>query len=146
MNDLGFPGLVQTPQFQHRAVTSRDVDRVLADPRVLTQLPSGRHQDREVTVELIARYTVAWEHDGLDYWVTKTMDGTFAGIGGCSRKPGPAWNLHYRFRPEFHGREIARALAAEALRAADAVGPLPVVALMLDHNGASEAVAKKIGL
>ena len=145
-----YPRQASTSQLQLRAVTRVDAERLhtlLADPRVWAHLPRGRHHTRQQTEDLVSRYVTAWEQDHLGYWVAETLDGAFAGIGGCSRKSGPAWNLYYRFRPEFQGRGLATELALQALQAAKYVNPgLPLVALLLEHNRASEAVAKKIGL
>ncbi len=49
--------------------------------------------------------------------------------------------------PEFHGRGFATELALAGVQAAAAVDSnLPVVALLLEHHRASEAVARKLGL
>lgn len=150
MKNVDYPSQAMSPRLHLRAMTSADLDRVhalLADARVWTHLPSGVHRDRKQTEDMLARYLAAWEQHGLGYWMAEMADGTFVGIGGCTRKPGPAWNLYYRFVPEFHGQGFATELALTAIEAAKTVDKdLPVVALLLEHNRASEAVAKKIGL
>lgn len=144
------PRHVSTARLDLRAVTSGDVDVVHtlnADPRVWTHLPSGVHTSRDQTAAQVARLITAWERDRLGYWTARTHDATFVGIGGCTVKDDVAWNLYYRFMPHAQGKGLASELAAAALSAAQSVRPeLPVVALLLEHNGASKAVAERVGL
>jgi RimJ/RimL family protein N-acetyltransferase len=143
---------LRTARLDLRAITPGDADLVYslnADPRVWTHLPSGVHTSREETAAQVARQITAWERDGLGYWAARTQDATlaFAGIGGCTVKADVAWNLYYRFTPEAQGKGFASELARAALSAARSVRPeLPVVALLLEHNAASRAVAEKAGL
>jgi RimJ/RimL family protein N-acetyltransferase len=60
---------------------------------------------------------------------------------------GVAWNLYYRLTPEAQGRGYATELAMSSCAAAARLRPdLPVVALLLEHNQASGAVARRCGL
>lgn len=119
-----------------------------SDPRVWTHYPSLRPTSLEQTQELLARWRAAWERDGLGTWVVRDRAaGDFLGYGGCSLREGIFWNLGYRLRPEAQGHgfatEVARA-AIERVRARPAAEP--VVAYLVEHNSASAAVARRVGL
>lgn len=82
----------------------------------------------------------------LDAWVVRE-DGAVVGHGGCAVRGGTFWNLGYRFAPEAQGRGLATRVARAAVDAARERRPeLPVVAYLLEHNAASAAVARKVGL
>lgn len=118
-----------------------------SDPRVWTHFPSGVHSSREQTTGHIAVEAAGWERYGLGYWTARLRDGSFAGAGGCSLKRDRIWNLYYRFRPETQGQGLATEMVGAALTAAHAIRPeLPVLALLLEHNKASKALAEKSGL
>lgn len=69
------------------------------------------------------------------------------GYGGCSLRSDTFWNLSYRLAVEAQGAGLATELAREAVRRAHRVRPrAPVLALLLEHNPASAAVARKTGL
>ena len=69
------------------------------------------------------------------------------GYGGCSLYRNTFWNLSYRLAAESHGEGLATGLAIEAVRQAHQIHPdAPVLALLLEHNVASAAVAQKTGL
>lgn len=144
--------LAYTTRLELRAVSVADVDVLFglnSDPRVWTHLPSGVHTARGQTAEQVAWVAQAWDRDGLAYWTAwRRDDGAFVGIGGCRRTGGGvAWNLYYRFAPEAQGNGFATEVAEAALAAARSVNPeLPVVALILEGNPASRAVAEKVGL
>lgn len=139
-----------TSRLDLRAITAHDIDDLYAlnsDPRVWTHLPSGVHTSRAQTAAQVARQVAAWESDGLGYWTARLADGTLAGVGGSSVRDALAWNIYYRFVPAVQGRGLATELVQAARAAALAVRPdLPVVALLLEHNLASKAVAEKSGL
>lgn len=147
---LGAFRRAQTERLELRAVEAGDLDdlyALLSDPRVWTHLPTEVHTDRARTAAQVARYAAAWDLDGLGYWTAWLKDGSFAGIGGCSLRGGPVWNLYYRIRPELQGNGYATELARAASAAAETADPgLPIVASVLAHNAASAAVAQASGL
>ena len=74
------------------------------------------------------------------------------GRGGCM-VPDEAlggrgwWNLYYRFDQRVLGRGYAVEMGRAALDAAHDVAPdRPVLAFLLEHNGASRRTAEKLGL
>lgn len=138
-----------------RLVLSRpefvDLDALFAiesDPRLWTHYPSLRHVERAQTRALIERWRERWADVGFGPWVARLKDDlSVIGAGGCSLIEGRAWNLGYRLAADVHGRGYATELASEALCQARAVNPeLPVVASLLEHNIASERVARKLDL
>ena len=145
-----YPWRARTGRLDLRAIDMIDLDDVFemnSDPRVWTHFPSGVHTSREQTTAHIAVEAAGWERYGLGYWTARLRDGGFAGAGGCSLKKDRVWNLYYRFRPELQGQGLASELVAAAQEAARAVRPeLPVVALLLEHNKASKALAEKAGM
>lgn len=127
-----------------------DLDGLFAiesDPRVWTHYPSLRHREREQTLEMIERWRARWDEVGLGPWVARLKrDSRVIGSGGCSLVDGLVWNLGYRLAAEVHGRGYATELAAHALERARQIEPSrPVVASLLEHNLASERVARKLG-
>ncbi len=123
-----------------------DLHRIYSDARTWTHLPSGRFADLATTRAALARWIEDWEHEGLGAWVVRE-GGTVVGHGGCAVRGGAFWNLGYRFAPEAQGRGLATQVARAAVDASRERRPeLPVVAYLLEHNAASAAVARKVGL
>jgi RimJ/RimL family protein N-acetyltransferase len=145
-----YPWRVSTDRLDLAAIDMtdlRDLYELNSDPRVWTHFPSGVHTSREQTLAHIAVESAGWECAGLGYWTARLRDGRFAGVGGCSLKKDRVWNLYYRFRPELQGQGLATELVGAAYAAAHAVRPeVPVVAMLLEHNAASKALAEKSGL
>jgi RimJ/RimL family protein N-acetyltransferase len=141
---------IRTERLELNAITEHDIDEIYglnSDQRVWAHFPSGVHTSRERTAAQVAAQAAAWERDGLGYWTARLLEGTFAGVGGCSVKEQVAWNVYYRFRPEAQGQGLASELVREACAAAATVRPdLPITAFLLEHNLASKAVAEKAGL
>jgi len=141
---------ITTDRLELSAMTEGDIDLIYSlnsDRRVWAHFPSGVHTSRERTAALVAVQAAAWERDGLGYWTARLLDGTFAGVGGCSVRDQVAWNVYYRFKPEAQGQGLASELVREACAAAAKVRPdLPITAFLLEHNLASKAVAEKAGL
>lgn len=129
-----------------RADDLEDLHRLYSDARTWTHLPSGRFADLATTRSALERWIEDWERDGLGAWVVREQ-GTVVGHGGCAVRQHAFWNLGYRFAPEAQGRGLATEVSRAALTAARAARPeLPVVAYLLEHNAASAAVARKVGL
>ncbi|WP_238147509.1 GNAT family N-acetyltransferase [Rothia uropygioeca] len=123
----------------------QDLHRLYSDPRVWSHLPSGRFADIETTEEVLSGWISAWE-SGLGTWVARE-NGTTVGHGGCALRQNTFWNLGYRFAPEAQGRGFATELSLRAIERARKLRPdLPIVAYLLEHNEASAAVARKVGL
>jgi RimJ/RimL family protein N-acetyltransferase len=146
-----YPWRAATERLDLHAIGMDDLEDLYelnSDPRVWTHFPSGVHTSREQTTAHIAVEAAGWKRFGLGYWVARLKDGgAFAGTGGCALKKDRVWNIYYRFRPEMQGRGLATELVGAAYVAAQAARPeLPVVALLLEHNKASKAVAEKSGL
>lgn len=126
-----------------------DVQRFIGTPpRVLT--------NRMEAVEKIARYT-ALDRGGLGVWLIADRH-TGARFGAALLKPLPAsgageplspsgeteigWHLH----PDAWGRGIATEAAARVLRHGFDEGLVRVLAVTNPANGASQAVARRIGM
>ena len=121
---------------------------LLSDPRVWTHLPSGRHLAAEQTARSVQRWIQEWERDGISTWVVRAR-GTeqVLGYGGISDLGGAAWNLGYRFAVEAQGQGFATELSRHAIRRGRELTPArPHIAYLLEHNAASAAVARKVGL
>ncbi|MEL7978179.1 GNAT family N-acetyltransferase [Isoptericola sp. F-RaC21] len=128
-----------------------DVDELFAigsDPRVWTHYPSLRQTDPAQSAADVARRTACWEADGLGPWtVRRRGEPGIVGYGGCSVLHGAFWNLGYRFAVAAQGQGYATEMSRAAIRRAGEVRPdLPVIAYLLEHNLASAAVARKLGL
>lgn len=131
--------------------TAADVDEwfaIVTDPRLWRHFPSGRPTRRDETAATLQRTADEWRQVGLGTWtVRRRGQRRVIGYGGCSLRRNTFWNLSYRLAAESHGEGLATELAAEAVRQAHRVRPdTPVLALLLEHNRASAAVAQKIGL
>lgn len=134
-------------------VTEADLEEIHAlysDERVWRHLPSGRFADLARTQAWLEAKLAGWERHGLGSWTARDpVDGALLGSGGCDLRgeQAPFWNLGYRFAPEAQGRGLASELSRVALREARRVRPeVAVVAYLLEHNAASAAVARKVGL
>lgn len=119
-----------------------------ADPRVWTHFPSLRPTDPERSAAQIKRWSDGWDAEGLSTWVVKERRSEeIVGYAGCSSLDGLAWNLGYRFSPEVQGRGYATEASRAGVEHAHRVAPdRPVVAYLVEHNAASAAVARKVGL
>lgn len=131
--------------------TAADVDEwfaIATDPRLWRHFPNGRPTRREETVATLQRIADEWHRVGLGTWtVRRSGQEPVIGYGGCSLRRSTFWNLSYRLAPESHGEGFATELAVEAVRRAHQIRPdAPVLALLLEHNRASAAVAQKVGL
>ena len=89
-----------------------------------------------------------WAADSLGTWVIREpASRAVLGYGGCSTLRGEVWNVGYRLAVEVQGRGLATEVAERAVVRAREVRPdLPIVAYLLEHNRASAAVARKLGL
>lgn len=118
-----------------------------ADPAVWTHLPSGRHEQVDVTLAQLARVLAGWSSDGLSSWVVRERGSAqVIGVGGCDLRRG-FWNLGYRLSPSVQGRGYATELSRAGAVAALALRPeLPVIAYLLENNAPSARVAEKAGL
>lgn len=126
-----------------------DLFRLHSDARVWTHYPSGRHRERQQTVDQVRSGHDQWRQHELGYWsVRESAGGRVIGRGGCAVPTDrPWWNLYYRLSPTVQGRGYATELATTAVEAAHRVEPdRPVIAYLLAHNLASKATAEKVGL
>ena len=121
---------------------------ILSDSRVWGHYPSQRHTSPEQTEASVQRWIAGWNEVGLGTWVARACgDAQIVGYGGCTVRHGAAWNLGYRLAVHAQGRGLATELARRALERATGADPhLPVIAYLLEHNKASAAVAKKLGM
>ena len=143
-----------------RAVTERldlappvesDADEwftIASDPRLWRHFPSGRPTRREAVLATLQRIANEWDRVGLGAWTVRRRGlEPVIGYGGCSLRSNTFWNLSYRLALEAHGAGLATELASAALQRPHEVRPdVPVMALLLEHNPASAAVARKAGL
>lgn len=140
-----------TARLDLRRPTLEDVPalfEILSDPRVWTHLPSGRHTDPERTARSVENWIAACRTDGIGTWVVRERGADpIIGYGGVSDLGGIAWNLGYRFAATAQGHGFATELSRHALDRAREVAPeRAVIAYLLEHNTASAAVARKVGL
>lgn len=121
---------------------------ILSDPRVWTHYPARRHTDPEQTARTVRDWLRAWDSSKTGYWVVRLAnDPSVVGYGGCTLLDDTVWNLGYRLSPSVQGRGYATELATHAIDRAHTARPeLPVIAYLLQHNLASAAVARKVGL
>jgi RimJ/RimL family protein N-acetyltransferase len=127
-----------------------------ADRRVWEHFPQLRHTEEQATRTMLERWIDQWERDGLGTWIVRPRgEDELLGNAGCSLRGAVDdavqgarfWNLGYRFRPEAQGKGFAREAAQAAIEAARATAPAaPVVAFLLEHNDASAALARRLGL
>ena len=139
-----------TERLDLRAVDPGDVDglhRLTSDPVHSDHLPGGVQETPESTRAWIDRFRGRWDMTGLSYWTVRLRaTGEVIGTGGAERRPG-FWNLFYLVDADFWGNGYATELARAAQRAAESVDPdLPLVAWIHEDNGASQAVARHLGL
>ncbi len=126
-----------------------DLHAIHADPDTWRHFPQGRHTTREQSEQMIATGDRHWATHGLGYWsVRESPAGPVIGRGGCVVPDGGSWwNLYYRFATRVHGRGYAAEMSRTAIEAAHDVAPeRPVIAFLLEHNRASAAMARKVGL
>ena len=140
-----------TERLDLRRATLEDVPElfaILSDSRVWTHLPSGRHTAPERTAQSVGTWIAGWRKDGIGTWVVRERDTEeVVGYGGISDLGGVAWNLGYRFAPDVQGHGYATELSRHALDRAQHLSPeRAVIAYLLEHNIASAAVARKVGL
>lgn len=140
-----------TERLDLRRPTVEDVPALFAilyDPRVWTHLPSGRHTDPEQTTHSVENWIAGWQKDGIGTWVVREHAADqVIGYGGLSDLGGIAWNLGYRFATDVQGRGYATKLSRHALHRGQQLAPeRAVIAYLLEHNTASAAVARKVGL
>lgn len=123
---------------------------IASDPRVWTHFPSGRPLEVRESAAGIDRWREGGAADGLGAWLVSTAGepDRIIGYAGCwGRAAGRLWNLGYRFAPSAQGRGFATEAAAEAVAQAQGLDAArPVVALVLEHNTGSRAVAERCGL
>ena len=121
---------------------------LFSDPRLWTHFPSLRHTSREQTTAVLDRWIAGWDALGLGVWVARDpATRAVLGYGGASSLGGEAWNVGYRLAIDAQGRGLATELASRAMsRAQETHSDWPVVAYLLEHNHASAAVARKLGL
>ncbi|WP_313813233.1 GNAT family N-acetyltransferase [Glutamicibacter sp.] len=121
---------------------------ICSDARVWEHRPSSRHRSPAQTRAMIDAWSAGWKKHGLGTWVVREAgDQAVIGYGGCTQVGDAYWNLGYRFTVAAQGRGFATEIARAAVHAArEAAGELPIIASILEHNGASEAVALKLGM
>ncbi|WP_442864336.1 GNAT family N-acetyltransferase [Brevibacterium sp. BRM-1] len=116
------------------------------DPFSLRKAPGGQGE----SAAGIDRWREGCAADGLGAWLVSTAGepDRIIGYPGCwGRAAGRLWNLGYRFAPSAQGRGFATEAAAEAVAQAQRLDAArPVVALVLEHNTGSRAVAERCGL
>lgn len=144
------PRRLLTARLDLRAMTSGDVaplHRIISDPRNCVHIPEGPKESLEDSRAWVERFSARWAVSGLGYWTVRLRaTSAVIGVGGAERRPR-FWNLYYLLDHTCWGRGYATELALAAQRAAAAAEPdLPVVAWIHEHNGASQAVARHLGL
>lgn len=142
---------IRTDRLLLRAVTPADIDDVHAlfsDARTWTHLPSGRHEARSTTVDMVQRKIGGRARHGLGSWVVRSVeDCSFLGLGGVDMTGAGVWNLGYRLTPAAWGQGFGSELARAAVDAAARVAPdVAVTGRVLTNNPASAAVLAKAGL
>jgi RimJ/RimL family protein N-acetyltransferase len=136
--DLDEPRIEDVPQ----------LFRISSDPRLWTHFPSGRPTEEGEVAAGVRRWLAEWQEVGLGIWTVRLAGSPeVIGYGGCSLRRDAFWNLAYRLAPSAHGAGYATELALEGIRRARLLRPdEPVIARLLEHNLASAAVARRVGL
>lgn len=151
MSDQRAPEAVETARLSLRRPVPGDLGALFAvnsDPRLWTHFPALRHTDPAQTAAAMARWEESWRRHGLGMWAVRLRgQADVIGYAGATVLGDAVWNIGYRLAAETHGRGFAREAAAAAMTWADRIDPaLPRIAYLLEHNLASAAVARAIGL
>ena len=141
----------RTERLELRRPTQADIPQlhaIFSDPRLWAHYPTLRHTDLAQTTATVRQWLHGWTRDELGYWIIRLPgDDAVIGYGGCGIRHDIVWNLGYRLAPAAHGQGYATEVAREAIRHAHAARPdLPVTAYLVQHNHASAAVARRVGL
>jgi RimJ/RimL family protein N-acetyltransferase len=150
MTGASGPSHVLTDRLDLRAMTSGDLEplhQIMSDPRNCAHLPEGPKESLEASRAWIERFGARWAVNGLGYWTVRLrVTSAVIGVGGAERRPR-FWNLYYLLDRGHWGHGYATELALAAQREATALEPeLPVIAWIHQDNGASQAIARHLGL
>lgn len=145
------PETVETDRLLLRRPVPADLDALFAvnaDPRLWTHFPALRHTDPAQTKAAMDRWDASWEATGLGFWTVRERGADeVIGYAGATLLGGVVWNIGYRLSVASHGRGLAREAATAAMSWAHRIDPAtPRIAYLLEHNLASAAVARAIGL
>ncbi|MFJ2741150.1 GNAT family N-acetyltransferase [Streptomyces sp. NPDC087440] len=145
-----------TARLRLRPLHDDDLDalaRLNADPEVMRYIGDGSVRTREETAAGLARMRAEWEERGHGMFAVEVREsGEFAGWTGTTvphflPEVLPAVEIGWRFDRGHWGRGLATEAARAVLgHAFDAVGLERVVSICHAHNGASEAVMRKLGM
>lgn len=118
-------------------------------PEILTYIPAEPFTDvAQAQAMLVNVIFEDYERRGFGRWaVEHKQDGKV--IGFCGPKYITEYNeveLGYRYLPEYWGQGIGVEAATAALTAFPTFGIKEAIALILEGNLGSEAVAKKVGM
>lgn len=145
------PETVETERLLLRRPVAGDLDALFAvntDPRLWTHFPALRHTAPAQTQEAMNHWDASWDTAGLGFWAVRERGSDdVIGYAGAFLLSGRVWNIGYRLAVAVQGRGLAREAAGAAMVWADRVDPSrPRIAYLLEHNLASAAVARAIGL
>lgn len=140
-----------TARLRFREMTPGDLDAMeglLGDPRVMTYYPAPK--TRAEVEAWIAWNGRNYAEDGVGLWIIETHDGSF--VGDC----GLTWQdvdgvrmleVGYHVMADLQGRGFATEAAAACRELArERAVARELIALIDPANGASRAVASRIGL
>jgi RimJ/RimL family protein N-acetyltransferase len=144
------PRHVLTGRLDLRAMTLDDLQplhQIMSDPGNAAYIPEGPRESQEASRAWIERFGARWAVNGLGYWTVRLRaTSTVIGVGGAERRRR-FWNLYYLLDRSHWGRGYGTELALAARHEAVALEPdLPVIAWIHQDNGASQAVARHLGL
>jgi RimJ/RimL family protein N-acetyltransferase len=144
------PRHLLTDRLDLRAMTAGDLEplhQIISDPRHYAHMPEGPKESLEASRAWIERFGARWAVNGLGYWTVRLRTtSAVIGVGGAERRRA-FWNLYYLLDRSHWGHGYATELALAAQREAAELEPeVPVIAWIHEDNGASQAVARRLGL
>ncbi|MGL4939009.1 GNAT family N-acetyltransferase [Shewanella sp.] len=144
--------IIQTERLIIRPFTEQDCDALYlmnSLPAMLKYIPMAAFTSREQAVELFHNVILMdYQQRGFGRWAVEHKADNKV-IGFCGPKFIVELNeveLGYRYFPEYWGQGIGTEAATATLEALSPLGIEKVIALILEGNLASEAVAKRVGM
>lgn len=142
--------ITQTERLIIRPFTEQDIEALYlmnSNPAMLKYIPTAAFTSREQAVELFHKVIQAdYQQHGFGRWAVEHKADNKV-IGFCGPKFIPEFNeveIGYRYFPEYWG--MGSEAAQAALKVFPQFGIDKAIALILEGNVASEAVAKRIGM
>lgn len=144
--------ITQTERLIIRPFTEQDIEALYlmnSNPAMLKYIPTAAFTSHEQAEVLFHNVIQAdYQQHGFGRWAVEHKADNKV-IGFCGPKFIPEFNeveIGYRYFPEYWGMGIGSEAAQAALKVFPQFGIDKTIALILEGNVASEAVAKRIGM